>query len=412
MLRLSLLSFCCLSTIAFAENWPGWRGPTADGHSTAKDLPLTWSDKENVRWKAPLPDTGNASPAIWGDHIFLTQAIEKGTKRGILCIDRKTGKEKWAYYLKQAKVEPTHGTNPYGAASCVTDGERVITSLGSGGVLCVDFAGKELWKKDLGEFVHIWGTASSPILHGENVILWCGAGVRQFLIAMNKKTGDEVWRHEVPGGLDGLKKGDKWVGSWSTPVIAKIGTREELILSVPNKVKGFDPKSGKELWTCDGLTDLVYTSTVVSPDGVVIAMSGYGGSGLAVRAGGDGDVTKTHRLWHHPRNPQRIGSCVIIGEHAFHVNEPGLASCFELKTGTDLWKGERLTSKTWGSVVHAAGRLYITNYNGETLVVKPDPSKIDILSANKLPDTVLATIAIADGDILIRGYKFLWCISK
>lgn len=412
MFRLSLLSLCYLATIAFAENWPGWRGPTGFGHSTAKDLPLTWSDKQNVRWKAPLPDTGNASPAIWGDHIFLTQAIEKGTKRGILCIDRKTGKEKWAYYLKQEKVEPTHSTNPYGAASCVTDGERVITSLGSGGVLCLDFAGKELWKKDLGEFIHIWGTASSPILHGENVIVWCAPGVRQFLIAMNKKTGDEVWRQEVPGGAGGLKKGDKWIGSWSTPVIAKIGTREELILSVPNKVKAFDPKSGKELWSCDGLTDLVYTSTVVSPDGIVIAMSGYGGSGLAVRAGGDGDVTKTHRLWHHPRNQQRIGSCVIIGEHAYHVNEPGSASCFELKTGKDLWKGERLTSKTWGSMVHAAGRLYVTNYNGETLVVKPDPSKIDILAENKLPDTVLATIAIADGDILIRGYKFLWCISK
>jgi len=412
MFRLSLLSLLSISSFAIAENWPGWRGPNGQGHSSAKELPLDWSEKENVRWKAPLPDTGNASPAVWGDHIFLTQAIEKGTRRGILCIDRKTGKEKWAHYLKQVMVEPTHGTNPYGAATCVTDGERVITSLGSGGVLCLDFAGKELWKKDLGEFVHIWGTASSPILHGDNAILWCGPGERQFLIAMNKKTGDEVWREEVPGGLDGLKKGAKWIGSWSTPVIAKIGTREELILSVPNKVKAFDPKSGKELWTCDGLTDLVYTSTVVSPDGIVIAMSGYGGSGLAVKAGGDGDVTKTHRLWHHPRNPQRIGSCAIIGEHAFHVNEPGSASCFELKTGKDLWKGERLTTKTWGSMIHAAGRLYITNYDGTTMVVKPDPSKLDILASNKLPDTVLATIAIADGDILIRGYKFLWCISK
>jgi outer membrane protein assembly factor BamB len=363
-----------------------------------------------------LPDKGNASPAVWGDHIFLTQATHKGTKRGIVCIDRKTGKEKWSYYVEQKKVEPTHGTNPYGSATCVTDGERVITSLGSAGVLCVDFNGKELWRKDLGEFVHIWGTASSPVLHGDLCYLWCGPGERQFLIAMDKKAGEEIWRHEEPGGQSGIakegKKNAPWVGSWSTPVVAKVGGREELILSVPKKVKAFDPKSGKELWSCDGLTDLVYTSTVVSPDGVVIAMSGYGGSGLAVRAGGNGDVTKTHRLWHHPRNLQRIGSCVIVGEHAFHVNEPGTASCFELKTGKDLWKAERLTGKTWGSPVYADGRIYITDNDGETHVLKADPKKLDVLERNKLPDTVLASIAIADGDILIRGYKFLWCISK
>lgn len=413
---ITAVTLFCLASIASAENWPGWRGPTGLGQSSAKDLPLTWSEKENIRWRAPLPDTGNASPAVWGDHIFLTQATNKGTKRGIICIDRKTGKEKWSHYLDQKKVEPTHGTNPYGAATCVTDGERVIASLGSTGVLCLDFSGKELWKKDLGEFVHIWGTASSPVLHGDLCYLWCGPGERQFLIALNKRNGDEVWRHDEPGGHSGFaKEGQKnapWVGSWSTPVIAKIGDHEELILSVPKKVKSFDPKSGIELWSCEGLTELIYTSTVVSSDGIVLAMSGYGGSGLAVKAGGSGDVTKTHRLWHHPRNPQRIGSCVIAGEHAFHINEPGLASCFELKTGKDLWKAERLTGQTWGSPVYADGKIYVTNYNGETQVFKPNPAKLEVLAQNKLPDTVLASIAIADGDILIRGYKFLWCVSK
>ena len=209
----------------------------------------------------------------------------------------------------------------------------MIASLGSAGLLCLDFDGKELWKKDLGEFIHIWGTRSSPVLHGDLVILWCGPGERQFLVALNKKTGEEVWRHEEPGGHPGLKKGDPWVGSWSTPVIAKVGDREELILSVPKKVKGFDPKTGKELWVCDGLTDLVYTSPVVSPDGIVVAMSGYGGSALAVRAGGSGNVTKTHRLWHHPRNPQRIGSCVIVGEHAYLVQRGGAGFLLRAEDG-------------------------------------------------------------------------------
>ena len=411
--RLLIVSVVLFSAaVGHAENWPGWRGPTGLGHSTDNDPPLTWSATENVRWKAPLPESGNASPAVWGDHIFLTQSTNKGAKRGILCLDRKTGKEKWARYIEFAGKEPTHGRNPYGSATCVTDGRRVIASLGSAGLLCLDFSGKELWRKDLGEFIHIWGNASSPVLHDEHVILWCGPGERQFLVALDKKTGKEVWRHEESDGHPGLKKGDLWIGSWSTPVITRIGDHEELILSVPKKVKGFEPKTGTELWSCDGLTDLVYTSPVVSPDGIVIAMSGYGGSALAVRAGGSGDVTKTHRIWRHPSNPQRIGSCVILGDHAYHVNEPGLASCFELNTGKDLWKKERLTGETWGSPVHAADRVYITNTAGETLVFKADPAKLDVQARNKLPDEVLASIAISDGDLLIRGYKFLWCISK
>jgi outer membrane protein assembly factor BamB len=407
---LSLLALLLLAPLAAAENWPGWRGPTGLGHSADADPPVTWGPTENVRWKAPLPDPGNASPVIWGDHIFLTQATQKGTRRGVLCLDRKSGKEKWARYIDFAGKEPTHGTNPYGSATCATDGERVIASLGSAGLLCLDFAGKELWKKDLGEFIHIWGTASSPVLHGDHVILWCGPGERQFLVALNKKTGAEVWRHEEPGGHPGLKKGDPWVGSWSTPVVAKVGGREELILSVPKKVKAFDPKTGKESWSCAGLTDLVYTSPVVSPDGVVLAMSGYGGSALAVKAGGSGDVTKTHRLWHHPRTPQRIGSAVIVGEHAYHINADGTASCFELKTGKDLWDKERLLSDTWGSFVHAAGRLYVTSMAGETAVLKADPKRT-VLAENKLPDRVLSSIAVSDGDLFVRGYKHLWCIA-
>jgi outer membrane protein assembly factor BamB len=411
MRRLCLSFLLLLPSLATAENWPGWRGPTGLGHSAEKDLPLEWGPTENVKWKAPLPDRGNASPAIWGDHIFLTQATNKGTKRGILCLDRKTGKQTWATYIDFKGKEPTHGTNPFGSATCVTDGERVIASLGSAGLLCLDLAGKELWKKDLGQFIHIWGNASSPVLHGDHVILWCGPGARQFLVAFDKKTGDEVWRHEEPGGNSGLgEKKAPWIGSWSTPVIVKVGNREELILSVPKKVKAFDPKTGKELWSCAGLTDLVYTSPVVSPDGIVVAMSGYGGSALAVRARGNGDVTKTHRLWHHPRSPQRIGSCVIVGDHAYLVNEPGRASCFELKTGKDLWNREDLLGKTWGSFVHAAGRLYVTATNGETVVVKADP-KLQELARNRVPDEVLASIAIADGELFIRGYKFLWCVS-
>ena len=203
----SLLALLLVVPAARAENWPGWRGPTGMGQSAEKDPPLTWGPTENVRWKAPLPDRGNASPAVWGDHIFLTQATNKGAKRGVLCIDRKTGNQKWATYVDYAGKEPTHDTNPYGSATCATDGERVVASLGSAGLLCLDFDGKELWRKDLGEQIHIWGNASSPVIHGDHVIQWVGPGERQFLVALNKKTGDEAWRHEETSGDSGLKKG-------------------------------------------------------------------------------------------------------------------------------------------------------------------------------------------------------------
>jgi outer membrane protein assembly factor BamB len=370
-----------------------------------------WSPTENVRWKTALPDIGNGSPVVWGKRVFITQSTHEGKKRGLMCFDRQKGAPLWHTSIPFDGKEPTHETNPYGSATPVTDGERVITSLGSAGLLCCDFEGKRLWHRPQGSMIHVWGNASSPILHGDLAILWYGPGDKQTLVAVNKKTGEPVWKREVPGGKSGLGKGEPWVGSWSTPVVVRVGQREEMILTVPNKVKGFDPMTGKELWSCEGLGPLVYTSPVVSSEGVVLAMSGFHGPALAVRVGGSGDVTKTHRLWVHPRPlPQRIGSAVIIGQHAYLVNEQGMAQCFDLKTGKDLWKQYRLTSQTWGSLVHAGDRLYVTNTSGETVVFAAKPER-EILARNRLDERVLASIAVSDGELFIRGYKHLYCIA-
>ncbi|MFL5341229.1 MAG: PQQ-binding-like beta-propeller repeat protein [Gemmataceae bacterium] len=408
---LFLLSVCLFGSFspARAENWPGWRGPTGQGYSAEANPPLKWDAKTNVRWKAPLPDEGNSSPVVWGERVFVVQTKDKGHQRGLICFDRASGKPRWEKYLPYADDEPTHATNPHGSATPVTDGERVIASLGSAGLACWDMDGQQLWHRDFGKQHHIWGNASSPILYSNLGILWVGPGERQTLIAVDKKSGETKWQHDEPGGSFGKDSKD-WIGSWSTPVVAKIGDHDELILSVPKEVKGFDPRTGKELWSCDGLTNLVYTSPVVSADGIVVAMSGYGGSAMAVQAAGTGDVTKTHRLWHHTKqNPQRIGSALILDGKAYLMNEPGLASRFDLKTGEDDWNRERLTSPTWSSLVHAAGRLYVTNQAGETLVIKPG-DKPEVLAKNPLGERVLASIAISDGDLFIRGYNHLWCI--
>jgi outer membrane protein assembly factor BamB len=411
-----ILAILSVGTVrARADNWPAWRGADGMGRCAETDLPVKWSATENVRWKVKLPGPGNSTPVIWGERIFLTQATDKGQERGLLCLSRKDGKTLWHKVVSYHGKEPTHDTNPYCSASPATDGERIVVSYGSAGVYCYDFEGKELWHRDLGKCDHIWGNAASPMFYGDLVILNFGPGKRTFLIAMDRKTGAEVWKVEEPGGKLGDKGQSEWLGSWSTPTLLKLKERDELIMSWPGVVKAYAPKTGDLLWTCQGLAKdqsedrLVYTSPLVSPEAVV-AMAGYGGPALAVRPGGKGDVTATHRLWRQPRGPQRIGSGVLVGEHVYMVNEPGTAECLELKTGKSVWN-ERVGTGAWGSLVQAGDKLYVTNVEGETLVLAAKP-KFEIVSRNPLKETTRASIAVSDGNIFIRTYEHLWCIGK
>lgn len=421
--RLMILSLLLVSPAA-AANWPNWRGPDSQGHTSEKDLPLKWTATEGVRWKVALPDEGNSTPVVWGDKVFMTQASDKkdwpppgaggpasAYKRSLLCFARGDGKKLWEKTVEYKDKEATHPTNPFCSASPVTDGERVIVSHGSAGMFCYDLDGKELWKKDVGKMEFIWGNAASPMLHGDLCILWIGPGERQILLAVNKKTGETVWEHKEPGGADGFKE-NGWIGSWSTPLVVKTGDHEELILGVPGKVKAFNPKNGEEIWSCDGPSKLVYTSPVFASD-IVVILCGYHGPAMAIKTGGKGDVTKTHRLWYHKdKIPQRIGSPVIVGEHVYLVNEIGIAQCFELKTGSEVWSNRRLAGKFWGSLVATAdNRLYITSMEGNTFVMKADPANFEQLARNPIGERVLASIAVSDGDLIIRSYKHLWCVG-
>lgn len=406
-----LLLLVAVSVVA--ADWPAWRGPDGQGHSRETALPVTWSATENVRWKIPLPDDGNSTPIVHGDRLFLTQAVKKANTRALWCLDRATGKQLWIKEIVYKDAEPTHATNPFCSASPVTDGERVVVSHGSAGVYCYDFAGKELWRYDTGKQHHIWGNASSPILYRDLAILWIGPGDRQTLLAVHKKTGEKVWQHDEPGGKGGKER--PWIGSWSTPVVVRAGDRDELLLGVPGKFKAFDPATGKELWSCDGLVnknkdELVYTSAVYA-DGIAVAMGGFQGGAVAVRTGGSGDVTKTHRLWHHPANPQRIGSPVIVGQHLYVVNEQGQGQCLELKTGKEVWRKDRLLGTTWGSLVAADGKLYVTSLTGETVVVEASPV-FKQLAKHTIGEPVYASLVISRGEIFVRSYKHLWCIGK
>ena len=402
-----------------AANWPAWRGPQGTGVCPEKDLPLYWSATNHIRWKAPLPDRGNSTPIVWGDRVFVTQAIAHEQRRALLCFDRMDGHLLWQQGVLQKEDEPSHATNPQCAASPVTDGQRVVAWFGSAGLYCYDLDGKELWRKELGKQNHIWGNASSPVLYDNLCLLNFGPGEPSFLVAMDARTGKELWRVTEPNADSGVKKPEQekavWAGSWSTPVLIRAGDRPELILSWPNRLIGFEPRTGRELWWCDGLNPLVYTSPLYDEGTqTLVAMGGFSGKALAVKAGGSGDVT-AQRLWHHPRTKQRIGSGVIYAGHIYIHTDPSVAECFELQTGKLIWeerlKGAAPKADNWSSLVLAGDRLYSINQSGEAFVLKASP-KFTVLATNAVGETTMASLVPSHGEIFIRTYQHLWCVGN
>lgn len=403
-----------LSVLAVSQaNWPSFRGPSGNGYAAENVRPpLRWSAKENVAWKIVLPGPGNSTLVVWQHRIFLTQSLDAdGHQRALLCLERDTGKELWRQVVHYPDKEPTHRDNPYCSASPATDGQRVVVSFGSAGVYAYDFAGRQLWRYDTGKIHHIWGNAASPVIHDGLVFVNCGPGERTFLVALNLTDGKEVWKVNIPGGKYGEKPAD-WLGSWATPMILKTATRDLVLAAWPEFLAAYDARTGQEVWRCEGLGKLLYTSPVVASQ-VVLMSSGYGGPALAVRPDGQGNVTSTHRLWQtEQRNPQRIGSGVLIGDWFFQPNAgPGSLHCFEWRSGKVLWQ-ERLGEPFWGSLVYAAGRLYATDKRGVTYVVAPSP-KFELLAKNELDgETTHATPVLVDDLVLIRTWKHLWCLRE
>lgn len=246
-----------------------------------------------------------------------------------------------------------------------------------------------LWHKDLGRFDHIWGNASSPIIYRDLVLLNCGPGLRSFMLALDKNTGQERWRREFPGMAS--QKLDDFVGSWSSPVIASHDGQDLLLISLPSRLYALDPLNGNEIWSCEGLGKLIYSSPMVSPQAIV-AMSGYQGPTLAVKPGGRGDVTATHRLWiHDERPPQRIGTGIIVGDQVYVLNEPGIAWCLDLLTGEILWKHRLSDTSSWSSMCYAAGHIYVNDMHGTTYVLAPSDTEATVLARNPLEERMRLT---------------------
>jgi len=395
-----------------AENWSSWRGPNGNGTTSENGFPTTWSTTENVAWRIDLPAAGNSTPITWQDNVLLTQATAEGTKRHLTCYDFKSGKQRWQYTATIEQVEKTHNTNPHAAGSPVTDGKHIVVSFGSAGIHCVDMKGNLQWRADMGRLEHIWGTSASPVIFEDLVIVNCGPGVRAFWIALDIQTGEEVWKTESKNFVS--TKPEEFRGSWSTPVIYGSGADAVMFISMPLKFYALKPRTGDILWTCDGPGMLAYTSPLVNRN-VAVTMSGYGGPSLAIKRGGHGDVTASHRLWHkteRAENPQRIGSGLIIGEHIYIVNEPGIAWCMDLNTGERLWQQRLGDSKCWSSLCLVEEKIYVVNDKGTTFVIEPNPKQCKIIHENKVAELTRGSLAFANGRVLIRTYKSLYCIES
>ena len=257
-LRALAVFFALGSSLASADEWPAWRGPTGDGRCAEKGLPVKWNAEQNVKWRIELPEPGNSTPIVWGDRVFVTQAV--GDRRTLMCFHRSDGRLLWQKGVATKNKEPTHETNPYCSASPVTDGERVIASFGSDGLYCYDLQGVEQWHRDdLGRLIHIWGNGSSPAIHGDHCFLNFGPGETTYLLAVDKHTGKTVWKHDEETGYGKPRTEDviggdadkaTFIGSWSTPTIMKVDGEDQLLMSWPRRLAAYDPITGTEFWSC------------------------------------------------------------------------------------------------------------------------------------------------------------------
>lgn len=397
-----LLALCFIRPV-IADNWPAWRGAAGKGIANESGLPTKFSSTENVTWKAPLPASGNSTPIVWQDHVFVTCPIDAGKTRSLICFDRRTGKEQWRHNVAFPEKETAHNENPFCSGSAATDGRLVYASFGSAGVVACDFSGKVVWSRDLGRLTHVFGLATTPVLYKDLLLIHRGPGEPTHIVALDKSTGKTVWDASETG------KNDKLYGSWSTPVIYRAGDHDEFALSMPGELKGYDPLTGEELWRCAGLGPSNYPDTAIG-DGVLIGVSGFQKSMMAVRMGGRGDITATHRLWHVEKTQQRIGSGVVRDGYLYVSNAPGICECIAVKTGETVWK-ERLGGNLWGSVLLAGDRLYVSNTQGEVFVLAASP-KFKLIAKNAMGEHIKAAIAPSDGQLFIRTHENLYCVGQ
>ncbi len=392
------------SHLTAEENWPQFRGPSGTGHSEATDLPVEW-DAAAVKWKTALKGGGQSSVVNWGDKLFVTSASDDGGTRWIHCLSRETGELLWERDVSVPASETPHKMNSFATPTCATDGERVIAFFGPGGLHSFDLDGNPQWSRQLGEFPGPWGVAASPIIDGDLVIQNCDAEGVSSLVALNKKTGEPVWK---------TPRKDAPRGGWSTPIIIQTDTRRELILNGEFGVNAYDPATGADLWFCEGFTG----RGAPTPDyahGLLFVVNGKPGNNYAVKPGGSGDVTKTHRVWDARRQGGRdLPSPVVVGDYLLISSMSGILTTYDAMTGA-IHFTERLDAPMSGAPMVANGLVYFQMETGEVVVVRPGKT-LDIVARNSLgsgaEEIFRSSLSPIRGRIYARSGTMVYCVGK
>jgi outer membrane protein assembly factor BamB len=387
------------------NDWPWWRGPGLDGKSRDQQVPVKWTTTQNVLWRTAVPGRGHSSPILWGERLFLTTADEQAQTQSVLAFDRKSGKALWSSVAHKGGLPRKHGKNTHASATLACDGEKVYAVFINSDALHVsalDLDGKVVWQQKAGGFQSEHGYGSSPVLHGSLVIVLGDSRKDNFVAGLDRATGKVVWK--TPRTTTGKH------GGYATPVVATLAGRPQLILTGYHQVTSYDPDTGKLIWSCAGPSE-VTACTAACGDGIVFATGGFPEKELlAIRADGRGDVTKTHLLWKTNKGVTYVPSPLYHEGRLYVVNDGGVATCYEGKTGKEVWQ-DRLPGAFSSSPILVGDRIYVTSEVGKTFVLKAG-GKFELIATNDLGDGGFATPAVCGGRIFLRTSQFLYCIGS
>jgi len=411
---------CCVATFvavtsesSFAENWPGFRGPTRQGISQEKDVPVEWSATSNIAWKTAVPGLGWSSPIVFDDHVFVTTATEKGSSYRLLCFDRRTGAVVWNKQVFAQKTGNKQRLNSFATSTPVTDGRMVYAVAFDGSIAAISTDGNKVWDNRDYEYYSQHGLAVSPILYQDLLIVgfdgsssgpnpklgWQTPWDKAVIVALDKKTGKVRW--EGKRGLSRI--------AHVTPQIYRENGIDRLVSSAGDVVQGFDLKTGRRIWTVSSSGEGVVPSLVVG-EGLVFTTSGFGDSAIrAVRTGGKGDVTETHIAWETAEDVPKIPSMLYTKPFLFLTTESSVVRCLRAATGEVLWR-QRFGGRYSASPVWANGRIYFLSEKGEAVVIKAGP-EFKVIARNKLEEKCCASPAVSQGNIFIRSESNLFCIG-
>jgi outer membrane protein assembly factor BamB len=391
----------------WAGNWPAWRGPTGNGDTDEKDLPLTWGGKKNehVLWKVQLEGRGYSSPIVWGERVFVTTAARQTDQQVkdklvpehyVTCYRTTDGQQLWRTLVPPGKFADGYFAIP----TPVTDGKRVYVWFGSGVAAALDLDGKIVWRRERpGPYSVYPGVSSSPLLYGDTLLVLCDQSRDSFLMALDKQTGEVKWEKKRPT-MQSVN---------SSPILIRVNGAEQMVVGGSNALQGLDPASGKVLWWC--AKDGGYWSSLTAGSGLVYADSG-GGRGVAVDPRGMGDVDKTHVKWQHAKVPEGLGAPIIVGDYLYRAHRPDIVKCWRLSNGEELY-AERLQGLSFVSSPFATadGRVYFASA-ATTYVIKAGPT-FERLAVNRLEGGDDGPSAAASGGrIFLKSSSMLFAIGN